>query len=312
MRLIRIHQTTSPLQRPRRGPRAKLQKRADTYSEQEPTIQKTIPQVKTLNCPLSYPDFKVNNINAIKQHLEEKVKLFRAGCLSQCYTEWSALTSDAEVLQTVRGMHINITTSLPSTNSFQYSFNELETEFVRQEIQNLLGKRVITNTEHEPGELISPIFVRPKTDGGMRLILNLKSLNKSVPYKKFKMDTISSILHLVRSNMFLAKLGIKEAYYSILIEESHQKLLKFKFEGKLYKFSALPNGYTEGPRKFTKLLKPPLATLRVQWRILVANYIDDLITMNMTLESCMDNISKIIEILMSLGFVIHPSKSEFI
>ena len=34
--------------------------------------------------------------------------------------------------------------------------------------------------------------------------------------------------------------------------------------------------------------------------------------MNMTLESCMDNISKIIEILMSLGFVIHPSKSEFI
>ena len=34
--------------------------------------------------------------------------------------------------------------------------------------------------------------------------------------------------------------------------------------------------------------------------------------MNMMLESCMDNISKIMTILMSLGFVIHPSKSEFI
>ena len=61
----------------------------------------------------------------------------------------------------------------------------VETEFVRQEIQNLQGKRVIAHTKHEPGELISPIFVRPKTDGGMRFILNLKSLNKSVPYKKF-------------------------------------------------------------------------------------------------------------------------------
>ena len=212
----------------------------------------------------------------------------------------------------MRGMHINITTSLPITNSFQYSFNELETEFVRQEIQNLLGKRVIANTEHEPGELILPIFVRSKTDGGMRLILNLKSLNKSVPYKKFKMDTISFILHLVRPNMFLAKLDIKDAYYNIPIEESHQKLLKFKFEEKLCKFLALPNGYTEGPRKFTKLLKPPLETLRIQWRILVASYIDDLITMNVTLESCMDIISKRIEILMSLGFVIHPSKSEFV
>ena len=267
--------------------------------------------MKTLNCPLSYPDFKVNNINAIKQHLLES-KFVQSRLFITVYTEWSALTLDAEVLQTVKGMHINITTSLPSTNSFQYSFNELETEFVRQEIQNLLGKRVIASTEHEPGELISPIFVRPKTDGGMKLILNLKSLNKSVPYKKFKMDTISSILHLVRPNMFLAKLDIQDAYYSIPIEESHQKLLKFKFEGKLYKFLALPNGYTEGPRKFTKLLKPPLATLRVQWRILVASYIDDLITMNMALESCMDNISKLIEILMSLGFVIHPSKSEFI
>ena len=125
------------------------------------------------------------------------------------------------------------------------------------------------------------------------------------------MDAISSILHLVRTNMFLAKLDIKDAYYSIPFEESHQKLLKFKFEGK-FKFLVLLNGYTEGLRKFTKLLKPPLATLRIQWRMLVASYINDLITMNMNLESCMDNISKIMEILMSLGFVIHPSKYEFI
>ena len=64
--------------------------------------------------------------------------------------------------------------------------------------------------------------------------------------------------------MFLVKLDIKDAYYSIPIEEFHQRFLKFKCEGKLYKFMVLPNGYTERPRKFTKLLKPPLATLRIQ------------------------------------------------
>ena len=125
------------------------------------------------------------------------------------------------------------------------------------------------------------------------------------------MDTITSILHLVRPNIFLAKLEIKDAYHSIPIEESQQTLLKFKFEGKVCKFLTLPNGYTERLRKFTKLLKPPLATLRIQWRILPASYID-LITINMTLESYMDNISKVMKILMSLGFVIHTSKFEFI
>ena len=70
----------------------------------------------------------------------------------------------------------------------------------------------------------------------MKLILDLKSLDKSVPYKKFKMDTISSILQLVRPNMFLVKVDIKDAYYSIPIEESYQKLLKFKFEGNFWPF----------------------------------------------------------------------------
>ena len=73
---------------------------------------------------------------------------------------------------------------------------------------------------------------------------------------------------------------MKDAYYSTPIEESHQKLLKFKFEGELYTYWALLNGYTKWLRKFTKLLKPPLSTFRIQWRILVTSYIDDLITMN--------------------------------
>ena len=144
----------------------------------------------------------------------------------------------------------------------------------------MLGKRVIAHKKHQPEELVSPILVRSKTNGGMRLILNLKSMNKSVPYKNFKMDTIRSILHQVRSSIFLAKLDIKDAYYSTPIEESHQKLLKFKFEGELYTYWALLNGYTKWLRKFTKLLKPPLSTFRIQCRILVTSYIDDLITMN--------------------------------
>ena len=41
------------------------------------------------------------------------------------------------------------------------------------------------------------------------------------------------------------------------------------------------------------------------------SYVDDLI-MKVTLESGMDNILKIMEILVPLGFVIHRSKSEFI
>ena len=53
----------------------KLLKGVNIRSEQKPAIQKTIPQIKTLNSLLAYPYFKVNNINKIKQHLEEIVQL---------------------------------------------------------------------------------------------------------------------------------------------------------------------------------------------------------------------------------------------
>ena len=147
--------------------------------------------------------------------------------------------------------------------------------------------------------------------GGFRLILNLKKLNEVVEYKKFKMATISTILHLVRLGMFMAKLDIKDAYYSVPIYEYHQSLLKFQYQTSLFKFTALPNGYIEGPRKFTKLMKLPLAFFRKIEKNLVAGYFDDLITMNSTHSSCCDNISKIILFLSKLGFVIHPEKSTF-
>ena len=77
------------------------------------------------------------------------------------------------------------------------------------------------------------------------------------------METLSSVLRLVTPMTYMAEIDIKDAYYSVPIKLEDQKLLKFKFDNVLYQFTSLPNGYSEGPRKFTKLLKTPLAALRM-------------------------------------------------
>ena len=206
-------------------------------------------------------------------------------------------------------MPINIASNLPIINKYQYPFNEKEDAFIESEIQNLLKEGVIRNSSHEPGEFISPIFLREKSDGGYRLILNLKKLKESVEYKKFKMETLATIIQLIRPNMFVAKLEINDTYYSIPIYEPHQKFLKSEYKSRLFKFMVLPNGYTEGPRKFTKLLKPPLSLLRKLERVLAASYFDDLMTMDCSYSACSNNIMKIIKQLSSLGLIVHPSKS---
>ena len=108
------------------------------------------------------------------------------------------------------------------------------------------------------------------------LILNMKRLNEVVEYKKFKMETVSTILHLIRPDIYMTKLDIKDAYCIAPICDDHQSLLKFQYQTSLFKFTALPNGYTEGPRKFIKLMKTPLTFLRRNEKILVSGYFDDL------------------------------------
>ena len=71
----------------------------------------------------------------------------------------------------------------------------------------------------------------------------------------------------------------------------------------------LPNGYTKGTRKFTKLSKPPLSLLRKLERVVVASYFDHLITMDCIYSAYSKNIMKIIKLVSSLGLIVHPSKS---
>ncbi len=241
-----------------------------------------------------------------------EVERFRGGCIRDYFHRWAEITSDYEVLETVSGLPIKLEDKLPNSNSFQYPFGADEHEFVVGEIDRLLKKNVIKVCDHEKGEFISPVFIRPKPDGdGFRMILNLKKLNEVSAYEHFKMDTFKGVLDLIYPGVFMVKLDIKDAYYSVPIKKSDQKLLKFLFDDVLYKYCALPNGYTKGPRRFTKLLKPILAILRKEGITLIA-HLDDIIVVGWTYSDCQTSVLKVLEMLQHFGFVINAKKSILI
>ena len=162
----------------------------------------------------------------------------------------------------VRGAHIDFP-AIPVQKMCprQTSFTVNEVSVIENEISNLLKKSVIVKKLHEDGEYISPIFVRPKKDGTTRMILNLKSSNQSVEYRHFKMDTFKDSIRLMKPNCYMASIDLKDAHYSVPINKTHQKYLKFMWNNELYAFTCFPNGLAFCPRKFTKLLKPVYSTL---------------------------------------------------
>ena len=84
-----------------------------------------------------------------------------------------------------------------------------------------MNKKVIKKSNTEPGEFVSPIFARSKSDVGFCLNLNLK--NSKINFKIIKIEIVTIVIKLVRSGMVIAKLDIKDAYYSIPIPGSHKR-----------------------------------------------------------------------------------------
>ena len=68
----------------------------------------------------------------------------------------------------------------------------------------MLSKGIIEPANPCSGEILSSILTGSKKDGTHRIILNLKSINKCIPYQHFKMHTLKAVLNLIEKDCFLA------------------------------------------------------------------------------------------------------------
>ena len=244
--------------------------------------------------------------------LHKKVENYCAGNIQHFLHKWKNLTSDKHILSIVQdGLMLNFTGEPPEKGAFEYPRSKKEFDLIDSEIRALVKKGVVTKSAIEEGDYFSNLFTTPKKDGTYRTILNLKFLNKECDTKHFKMESLKQALHMVRPNAFLASIDIKDAFYSVPIHKSHKKYLKFMWAANPHQFEAMPNGYKDAMRVFTKLMKPVFSYLREQGYISVI-YVDDSLLYGDNFEECLRNVIVTLECLQELGFIIHSKKSVLI
>ena len=83
-----------------------------------------------------------------------------------------------------------------------------------------------------------------------------------------------------------------------------KKYFSLFWDGNLYRFICMPNGYTDGPRTFTKVLKVPFALLGRGHESVI--YLDDGYLQGLTYALCLSNIQETVSLWTSLGFFISP------
>ena len=191
-------------------------------------------------------------------------------------------------------------------------FNDIESRKIDLEIKRFIECQIIEPVyTDEEGEYISNIFARPKKDGRVRIILNLKKFNQNMQHIHFKMETLKTAINLMTPNCFFGSVDISDAFYSIPISTEDRKYFRFWHNNTKYQFTALVMGLTTAPRVFTKILKPVFASLRAKGHISTA-YIDDSCLQGDSYETCLANITDTVKLMDGLGLTIHPTKSCFV
>lgn len=125
------------------------------------------------------------------------------------------------------------------------------------------------------------------------------------------MEDLRTVMRLLRKDMYLASIDLKDAYFIVPVHEAHRKFLRFSFQNNLFEFTCLPFGLASAPYVFTKLIKPVIQYLRSN-EILCVNYLDDLLIMAESEKACFQKVQFVSQTLLSLGFVINNEKSNFI
>ena len=191
---------------------------------------------------------------------------------------WRSITRDPYILDIVQGVKVPFINNKPPIQKHlpsELRMSPKEMAFVDEHIQQLIAQEFIKPLPaHIPDGWVSNIFLVPKRQGGFRLILNLRNLNKFVQYTKFRMDHVDQVIKLLRPLDWMCSLDLTQAYGSLFLHPSHQKYFQFTWRGNFYCYTTLPQGFSDSPRIFVKTTLPLMASLRRQL-IDILIYIDD-------------------------------------
>ena len=164
--------------------------------------------------------------------------------------DWPILWKNGRKLQTTNGSSLSYDTDsgyhslafskIPPLLSVPIRMSQSSSPFLREEIENLLNKWAVERVQN-PGTpcFYSRIFLVPKKNGKLRLIIDLSSLNRYIKKQSFRMETVKSVRQAMRLNDWAVSIVLTDAYLQVPIHHQSRKYLRFVQEDQVYHYTAL-------------------------------------------------------------------------
>lgn len=129
---------------------------------------------------------------------------------------------------------------------------------VNEKLDELLRREII-EPKQGPATWVSPLVVANKTNGTIRLCVDLRRVNQAVIRERHPMPIIDDVLAKIGRGKVWSVLDIKDAFFLLELEEESRDIVTFITHRGLYRFTRLPFGLVSAPEIFQRKMDEILA-----------------------------------------------------
>jgi hypothetical protein len=148
----------------------------------------------------------------------------------------------------------------------------------REEVNKLLKQGII---EESTSPWSSPIVLVRKKDGSIRFCIDFRKLNNITTKDAFPLPRIDDIFDHLSQAEYYTTIDFKSGYFQVGLDPKDRPKTAFSTRDQHYQFTVLPQGVTNGPPAFQRIVSQILGPTRWQYSLA---YLDDVIIYSPTFD----------------------------
>ena len=154
----------------------------------------------------------------------------------------------------------------------------------------------------------SPVVPVRKSDGGLRMCVDYRKVNKVTKQENFPMPHLADSIYSAHNIKYFTKVDLIKGYYQVPIHPDSRQYTSFSTVNEQYQFKRLSFGLRNSGIQFQRNMQEILTEFKSK-RVIV--YQDDILIMSEDFQDHINLVERVLTTLMKNGVKIKLSKCEF-
>lgn len=173
--------------------------------------------------------------------------------------------------------------------------------------ENYIPRDIIEEVEEKDVDILNTITFKEKSEGKFKIMLDSSRYNYGYKlYEDIEVNGWQEIENKVKKGDYISITDFEECFHTIKLPEDIRRVMGFKINNRIYRYTRLPFGPRCGPLLIEKLCTPIMKEIEDRFNTRIVRNCDDIALLEEDRETCDIKTSRMREYLKELGFKISP------